>query len=771
MTQPIDTYFPLQWHLQNNGQTGGRPGVDLNVLPAWTYYRGSGVRVGVYDDGTFVLHPDLIGNWDPGLQPIVDGLPFNPNPLTYRFGDGTSAHGTAVAGLIVAGWNGFGVVGVAPEARFGAGIAVPGVRLDERTWPIFEEQLRQQYAQLGLFDVVNHSYGREPFDITSWEDNKDRFLFDEASRTGRGDLGGIQVIAAGNARSKGAFTTADLLSNMRQHVTVAAGSDLGDIIRYSTAGPSLLVTAPVDVNPLLGPPVTSPDRKLFKSTTTDIPGINFGFSGEGLAGLDSSLGPNFRYTTMMNGTSAAAPMVSGVVALMLEANPALGYRDVQDILAISARAPWQQGEFELYPWQTNGAQAINGGGFRYSHDYGFGFVDAAAAVRLADSWQHQRTAANELRITSGVINLDAPIPADGANPFYFDINIETDITVEWLELHTSFDHSHWGDLTLTLTSPTGSQHVLLNRIGQSPEFISTLNAASYLGDDDQKWLDKFGATGLPGGYRTEDTFFNELSWPFTSTVSRGESSAGTWTLSINGLIPQHGGAGGSGVLNGVELRLYGRPTAGSPGAEQPTLYFTDSYAPLLELETERGAIHSSTTPLALNAAASSLDLRVDLRQGTATLGDAPILWDDTTVVDAVFAGAGNDLITGSARDQRIDGGWGDDLIIYGGGHDVWSGGFGADAFRFDASLLRRSVFETGANRVDILDFTPGIDRIELSSGQSRKHFQLGDIDGNSAQLLWSGWGANRYPFRSSATGMVELINTNGAWDPSHFMPV
>ena len=50
---PTDTYFYKQWHLFNNGQTGGLKGVDLNVLPVWEYYRGDGIRVGVYDDGTY----------------------------------------------------------------------------------------------------------------------------------------------------------------------------------------------------------------------------------------------------------------------------------------------------------------------------------------------------------------------------------------------------------------------------------------------------------------------------------------------------------------------------------------------------------------------------------------------------------------------------------------------------------------------------------------------------------------------------------------------
>lgn len=110
---PTDTYFDKQWHLLNNGQTGGREGVDLNVLPVWEYYRGSGIKIGIYDSGVYVDHEDLIANWDVNLQPIINGEPLDPNPLTSPYTtDKGEAHGTAVAGLIAAPINGIGVVGL-----------------------------------------------------------------------------------------------------------------------------------------------------------------------------------------------------------------------------------------------------------------------------------------------------------------------------------------------------------------------------------------------------------------------------------------------------------------------------------------------------------------------------------------------------------------------------------------------------------------------------------------------------------------------------------
>jgi subtilisin family serine protease len=82
----------------------------------------------------------------------------------------------------------------------------------------------------------------------------------------------------------------------------------------------------------------------------------------------------------MNGTSFSSPVVSGVAALMLDANPGLGWRDVQEILAATAGRTGSPAG-----WSFNGADNWNGGGMHVSHDYGFGLVDAYAAVRVAES--------------------------------------------------------------------------------------------------------------------------------------------------------------------------------------------------------------------------------------------------------------------------------------------------------------------------------------------------------------------------------------------------
>jgi subtilisin family serine protease len=108
----------------------------------------------------------------------------------------------------------------------------------------------------------------------------------------------------------------------------------------------------------------------------------------------STIDPDCNYTGQMNGTSAAAPSISGVAALMFEANPNLTWQDVGFILAKTARkvdtaiasgarevsftAAGTTSKIDLdKPWQTNSA------GFNFQNRYGFGMVDAAAAVTLA----------------------------------------------------------------------------------------------------------------------------------------------------------------------------------------------------------------------------------------------------------------------------------------------------------------------------------------------------------------------------------------------------
>ncbi len=129
MSLPNDPLFNLQWFLKNTGQAGGTPGIDINVETAWLDYSGTGIRIGIYDDGVETTHPDLAAGYNAALQPIVGTTRHNGDPQ-----QASDNHGTAVAGLIVArGNNNLGVVGVAFNASFGtAAILAPIARRRRR---------------------------------------------------------------------------------------------------------------------------------------------------------------------------------------------------------------------------------------------------------------------------------------------------------------------------------------------------------------------------------------------------------------------------------------------------------------------------------------------------------------------------------------------------------------------------------------------------------------------------------------------------------------
>lgn len=130
-----DPLFGNQWHYENTGQTGGTPGADISLVPAWTVETGSNqVIVAVIDGGIDILHPDLAAamwvNADEipgnGIDDDLNGYIDDRNG--YGFGDNTGTiyphyHGTHVAGTIGAVTNnGVGVAGIAGGSGTGNGV-------------------------------------------------------------------------------------------------------------------------------------------------------------------------------------------------------------------------------------------------------------------------------------------------------------------------------------------------------------------------------------------------------------------------------------------------------------------------------------------------------------------------------------------------------------------------------------------------------------------------------------------------------------------------
>ena len=400
---PDDPGFANQWHLDNVIFSG----IDLNVTGVWDDYQGRGVVVGIVDTGIDYRHADLSANYRGDLD--YDARDRDFDSFASAFDDD---HGTAVAGVIAAALGAGDAVGVAP----GAGIT--GFRIGFGASGSMA-QIDAQMFNMATVDVANNSWGFGGFFVDDFADAAFAAAgagIRHAAETGRGGLGTVITFAAGNSRLSGDDVNYHSFQNSRFTIAVAAIEQDGGIAYFSTPGAAVLVSAP--------------GAGIF---TTDVRGAG-GFAGGDYVSL--------------SGTSFAAPGVAGVIALMLEANPGLGYRDVQEILAYSAVNPTASDA----GWQTNGAADWNGGGLTFSHDYGFGLADAHAAVRLAETWTARSTEAN---VVVGVHDnlMAAPrVIADNST-----VTVTADVTaameIDRVEVHLTIDHSYIGDLTVTLTSP------------------------------------------------------------------------------------------------------------------------------------------------------------------------------------------------------------------------------------------------------------------------------------------------------------------------------
>jgi len=648
---PSDSLFNNQWHLRNNGQLGGTPGIDINVTTVWNDYNGSGVHVGVFDDEVEYTHHDLNNNYDASRHVFINGIRQNPAPV-----GNTEYHGTAVAGVIAAENDGVGTVGVAFGASI-TGVEILGLTSDAA--------IVQSMAQQRNFDVVNHSWGfTSPFVDSQLSSNAAWSSFfaslPDAVQNGRSGLGTVIVHSAGNDRTNqfnsglARDTNDSNFTNSRFLVAVAAIDDNGSVSNYSTPGAALLVAAP-----------SSSDASHDGIWTTD----RLATAGTN-TGMDSFTADNAvpDYQGTFGGTSAASPTVAGVVALMLQANPNLGWRDVQEILPYSSRHVGSavgaaRIGYEDNAWGFNGADNWNGGGLHFSNDYGFGLVDALAAVRLAESWTQTSTSSNEAS-TSVFNGIAQTIPDNNPTGIKYTFNVAQNIDIERASIMLDMGAAHtWvGDLIISLTSPDGTVSTLLNRIGQVHH--SGFGLDTDLGD-----------------------------WVFTSNAFRGELSAGTWTL---GIVDAVGGFTGS--VTSAALSVYG-----SSGTTNDTYVYTNEYASYAGTFAHSKTLSDPDGGAdALNAAAVTTASIINLSAGaTSIIAGQTLTISAGTVIENAYGGDGNDTITGNSAANQLSGGRGADVLDGGAGADTMIGGTGDDIYLVDnAGDVVTEKFNEGTDTVN-----------------------------------------------------------------------
>lgn len=176
----------------------------------------------------------------------------------------------------------------------------------------------------------------------------------------------------------------------------------------------------------------------------------------------------------MNGTSAAAPVISGVIAILLEANPKLSWRDIKHILALSATKIDDSGPKEhpaeldlprhtyLEGWVKNHA------GFSFHNWYGFGLVNLEEAVKIAENYNYKLGAFidtsnpnnDKWYYKSGYEGTSIPDFSSGGATS--TINVKHRMKVEAVQVRLNIKHSYPSDIGLELYSPSGTKSILMH---------------------------------------------------------------------------------------------------------------------------------------------------------------------------------------------------------------------------------------------------------------------------------------------------------------------
>jgi len=461
--RPRDNFYPQQWYLDNSGSSQVDRNAHIDAEKAWDITRGDrSVVVAVTDDAIDINHPDFQGEGKIVAPRDFKGQDFLPLPEAPQ-----ESHGTACAGVAVAEENGQGIAGVAP------GCALMPLRttgfLDDKSI----EDLFNWAVEKGA-SVISCSWGaasvRFPLSL------RQRAAIQRAATQGRDGKGCVVVFAAGNANRPVNGTIYERnwvrnilkgptqwLSGFAAHpdvIAVSASTSLNQKSAYSNWGTHISVCAPSNNAP---PGIWFAETGFISTAPavrSRLPGLGI-FTADRLGRLGYDPG---NFTRDFGGTSSACPVVAGVAALVLSANPDLTAREVRDILQQSAdkivdRSRDPQLGLQMGTYDQNG----------HSQWFGYGKVNAFKAVRAAQ--QRQQDKQRAARSLQWQNTRAIAIPDSDPRGASSRIKVTERAPVKEIQIAVEIEHEFLGDLDIYLRPPNQRAILLQNR---------TLGARTYL---------------------------------------------------------------------------------------------------------------------------------------------------------------------------------------------------------------------------------------------------------------------------------------------------
>lgn len=529
-----DPLWSDQWNLADRDVRGDsiRPGfpININVYPAWASgINGAGVIIGIVDDGVQSIHPEMIGSVPGGES--SSSSPYSSKyvtDLSWNFNKDTEnaeptpedKHGTACAGVAAA---------MANNAKCGIGVAynsrVANLKILGSSWTSDAEEasalthacsLRSFYGHYSRFvnntnskyakqtqrkirkvivdsskrialinnnnnnnnaeNTKNSKRGNEEINTvapsslnnavvasplvsifsSSWGPVDDGKHWDGPGRLtqdgmkhcteeGRNGLGSIYIVAGGNGRDNMDSSNYDGYANSLYTMAVAAVGDYGGYTWYSEEGANIICAMPSS---------GTGDRFIISPDLA-------GYQGYSSGDCDTKFG----------GTSAAAPQLAGMVALMLQANSLLTWRDVQHIIVRSSRMTRSNG----IKWSVNSA------GRHHSMSLGFGVPDVERAVSLARDWrvaEGMETGSSYYHMATGMIYQNKDVPPGTVSSFTWNYTSPFQNQDQDQGMTIRLEHVH---VTINANTPLGNGYLGTTLCG--PSGVCSILSAEGNGQD------------------------------------------------------------------------------------------------------------------------------------------------------------------------------------------------------------------------------------------------------------------------------------------------